>query len=576
MLKKYSNFWSTLILTLACFLFTYFVFGFYYVEYEALANSFLSGKVTPGVPFKAIYFLMHHGTSHVYSFLYQTFPDVEWLSWILYSYFFLATLLTLYIIGMLVPKDRPWWEKLMWQLVVYFFVFADHNIHFIFTRISYLTVGASFLGLIYFFKTIQSIKDRPLLFVLLNVLFTLGALCRIESSAALGLLVFVYAMVYLKSFKQTFILLFYPGLFLGVFILGLTYHIRNNPAFYALIEPEIEVQFVERQNKVPLSYMKTKEDSAKYKIAAEIAWVDPNIITPDFLRSMIQEEQFMFTDGRQWKRVLGDVLAVVERNLSISIFSLVITLLLVWQLPQDKYKWLFYFCFFWFYLLIQAYTFKINDRSFLPNIAVYLASIFIVFIPTFYFSNTKKSKLGLSFSIVLLFLAFQVRYLSKEADILKTDLEKYRFNTRMVEDVARGKYLVVNSSSFDYVFLSHEPFKPFDYSAFKKIYITDGHVIPYIPYYRDFLEKDCKCDVYNFPSFWNYIKTIRNQVVIMSTLGRMEVLREYMKVLHNYQLNIEPIKHPTMQKVRKSDYRDVYWDLEMYELKSDTMPFVAD
>ena len=572
MFRKYNNLWLAFFVTLFCFVFTYFVFGFYYVEYEALANSFLSGKITPGIPFRAIYFLMHHGTSHLYSLLYEHFPNVEWISWILSFYFFLAGFLGMYIIAELVPKEKPKWQRITWMLMVYLLVFADHNIHFIFTRISYITVGTAFLGLIYFFGSIADIKKRPFLFIGINLLFTLGALCRIESSAALSVLLFVFSWIYLRSIRQSILLFLYPILFLGCFIIGLSYHIKNSTEFYAEVEPEIEVQFVERQNKIPLSEMKTLQDSAKYKIAAEIAWVDPKVISPEFMRSMIQKEGFMYTDGRQWRRVFGDMVLVIGNNMALSLFTVILGLLVVLGAdPKDRYKWLLYLLFFWFYLLIQAYTFKINDRSFLPNAAMFIFSLLLMSARLFYSKSRSYWHYAACIAIIL-FTIFQVNYLIKESKILREDLANYQYNTQKIEQTAKGKYLVVNSSSFDYIFSSHKPFYPFDYSAFKKIYITEGHVIPYIPYYREYLEGDCKCDVYNFPSFWTYLKSIKEEVIIMSTPQRMDVLKEYMGVMYGYQLNIEPIPMPLL-KVRKSDYRDVYWDLQMYELKADTTAY---
>lgn len=571
MFQKNRSGWQAFLVTIFCFLLAYFVFGFYYVEYEALANSFLSGKITPGVPFRAIYFLMHHGTSHLYSRLYEHFPNVEWLSWILSFYFFCATFLGMYIVGKLVPKDRPWWESIAWQILVYFLVYADHNIHFIFTRISYITVGTAFVGLIYFFGSVADIKKRPLLFLGINVLFTLGALCRIESSAALALLVFAFSCLYLKSIKQSIILFLYPVLFLSTFILYLSYRVKSSDAFYARVEPEIEAQFVERQNKIPLGDMTNAKDSVKYKMAAEIAWIDPNVITPEFMRSMIREEGVMFTDARQWRRVLGDIVLVTGNNWATTLFTIVFALsVALGQDSKSRFRWILYLLFFWFYLFIQAYTFKINDRSFLPNTSMFIFSLLLVALSVIY----SKYRAGWNYAIVgsiLIFTLLQLNYLRNEVNILRSDLATYQYNTQKIEETAKGKYLVVNSSSFDYVFSSHRPFHPFDYSSFKRIYITDGHVIPYIPYYKDYLEGECKCSVYNFPSFWTYLKSIRKDVIIMSTPQRMEVLQEYLKVMYGYQLNIEVIKAMPLLKVRKSDYRDMFWDLKMYELKADTV-----
>ena len=66
-----TKFALALMVTVGCFLFTYLYYDFFYVEYEALFDSFYSGKLTGGLPFRSVYFLGNIGTSHLYSLLNQ-------------------------------------------------------------------------------------------------------------------------------------------------------------------------------------------------------------------------------------------------------------------------------------------------------------------------------------------------------------------------------------------------------------------------------------------------------------------------------------------------------------------------
>jgi hypothetical protein len=97
-----------------------------------LFDSFYSGKLTEGMPFRSIYFLGNIGTSHLYSLLYQLNPNVEWISWILYSYLFVSCFIGLYIVISCSSAAYSFWIKIAAQVVVYLLVFADHNMHFIY------------------------------------------------------------------------------------------------------------------------------------------------------------------------------------------------------------------------------------------------------------------------------------------------------------------------------------------------------------------------------------------------------------------------------------------------------------
>ena len=110
----------TFFLALFCFVFTYFFFGFYFVEYEGLNISFFSGKLTPGFPFRSLYFSGNMGISYLYSLLYETFPNIEWLSWIEYFYLFIACFMGLFLVIRLLPETISVRSKIIIQLLVYF------------------------------------------------------------------------------------------------------------------------------------------------------------------------------------------------------------------------------------------------------------------------------------------------------------------------------------------------------------------------------------------------------------------------------------------------------------------------
>jgi hypothetical protein len=566
---KAADLITTLLVALLCFVVTYFVFGFYYVEYEGLNTGFLSSKLTPKFPMRALYFSGNMGISYFYSFFYEHLPNVEWLSWFYYSYLFLSCFIGLYLVAILLPTQTPVILKIILQVLVYYLVFADHHIHYIYTRVSYMTCGLSLIAIVVFFNSVSVIKLRWWLFMLLNLFFTIGALTRFEAATASLLLLVTFAGFYLQNIWQTVLLFLYPAFLIGAMTLLLSIDIKTatEKEFYKQVEPDIEEQFIARENRVPLSFMKTHRDTVMYKTAAEMMWSDPQIISAAYLRSLILPEKFMFTDGKQWNRVYRKFLEVITQYWYLILLTILLSVAVFIQHGFRKLfsHWLYLLTFlfsFWALITVQGYTDKVNERSFLPFLSLFIFCHVVLLV----------RGLSIRFSVWLYPLLiscfvlfwFHIYCLKEESTILKTDWLKYQVNFEKIKQAATKKYLVLNSTSFDYLLLSNIPFHPFDFSAFKKIYITDGYIIPFLPYYKRYLEHDCKCDIYAFPSFWNYLKSIRQDVVIVSTPNRMEVLKEYLEEIHQFSLPIVEEKSVQLREQRKSDNRNNPDEMKMY------------
>lgn len=562
------KFLLAIIVTAGCFLFTYLYYDFYYVEYEALFDSFYSGRLTEGLPFRSVYFLGNIGTSHIYSLLYQFYPKVEWISWILYFYLFVSCLIGLYLILEILPESLSLFLKVVILVVVYFLVFADHNIHFIFTRVSYMATGLSLIGLVYFFHTPGSIRDRLWLFLFFNVWFVIGTLTRSESATAALLQVAFFALFYIQSIKRIVVLFLFPIIFLLSLLSAIAWDINTTRDFYKQIEPDIEAQYTDRDNTVPLSAMRTERDSVMWSAAKDIMWADPRVMSPSYLRSLILPEKFLFTDARQWRRALRVVSDISRRFWYVCILVVLMDIgLLIRYRFSSAIRFLLWLAFissFWLLSGMQTYTDKINDRSFSPLISLFLLCHIILLLP-YLTENVWRRMYPVLAGIILLF-GIHLFHLKAEANQLQRDLGDYQKNLAIITKVAAHKILVVNSSSCDYLFSSNRPFHPFDFSSFRKIYITDGYNIPFLPYYRRYLEGDCHCNMYDFPSFWEYLRTRHNDVVIISTTPRMTVLKQYMMVIHGYDLPTSESKSTELLQLQESDHRGIFANLKIYDL----------
>ncbi len=559
---------TALAVTGICFLFTYLYYGFYYVEYEAMFDSFYSGRLTEGLPFRSVYYLGNIGLSYIYSMLYGLAPGIEWISWILYTYLFLSCSLAIYILLRILTERISLGPACIIAGLIYLLIFADHNIHFLFTRVSYVVAGMSLIGIVYFFREEGSISRRPVLFAILNIWCVIGVLTRVESATAALLQVFCFSIFYVADLRQIARCFVFPTLFLGCLLGAIAYDLKTTTEFYKQVEPEIEAQFTDRENAVPLSTMHTAEDSAKWAAVREIMWPDPKVLTPAYMRSLILPEQRLYTDMRQWHRSVSSVWVMIGHYWYLCLIIVLLSAGLlftpvrfsIWRLL----RWAVFAGSFWLLILMQTYTDKINDRSFIPLIGIFIFCHLIELLP----AMVRLRRMAIVAIPVLVLVMIHLSRLAAEAQNLDTDLKKYQATVKIIEQEARGKILATNSASCDYLFLSNRPFHPFDFSAFRKIYITDGFNIPFLPYYRRYLERECHCDVSDFPSFWSYLRQHRDDVIVISTASRMQILTDYLHGVYHTDLPVREIACPALPQLEKSDFKGILTKVRLYRLEN--------
>jgi hypothetical protein len=351
-------------------------------------------------------------------------------------------------------------------------------------------------------------------------------------------------------------------------LLGIAYELISTKEFYMQVEPEIEAQFCERNNILPISTMKTKIDSIKWEAAQKIFWSDPKVVTPVFMRSLINKRGLGYFNIDQWLRVKRELLSITFRFWHLGMVCIILTFsILLIKRPKSGKEFLFFSGFvlsFWILLAIQTYTVKVNDRSFSPLISIFIFSFLVDILQKI----PRQNKIFRKFLLLvhLPFFILQMFYLNQASELLKFNFEKYQANVRTIKTIAKNKILVVNSSSVDYLVSSNKPFYPFDFSAFKKIYISDGFNMPFLPYYRSYLEKECECNIEEFPSFWNFLMRNHEKVVIFSSRERIEFLQKYVLTIHSFSIPIDDYEGIILEKNQKSDEKDLPTNLKIYRL----------
>jgi hypothetical protein len=314
--------------------------------------------------------------------------------------------------------------------------------------------------------------------------------------------------------------------------------------FYKKVEPDIEEQFIARENLVPLSNIKTHHDTIIYQLAREITLSDPHVMTPAYLRSLVLPEKFMFSDSRQWNRVEREMKGILIQYwyLALIVLALSAALFTQYNFRDQKFTWIYYLAFvfsFWGLTVAQTYTDKVNERSWLPYIGLFILCHILLLAKKF--QSEFSHKLYPALSVCVILFALHVYHLKKESNRMKEDMLFHQRQFQSIKSIARGRYLVTNSSVFYYLFLSNQPFHVFNFSAFRKIYITDSYIIPFLPYYKGYLEKDCNCDMYDYPSFWKYLKNTNTDVIIVSGEQRLQAIKDYLREIHQLDLPLKEI-----------------------------------
>jgi hypothetical protein len=523
----------------------YFVFGFYYSEYEGLNTALLSSSLTPGMHFRSVYFSGNIGISYFYALFYQFLPGVQWISWLEYLWLFISSGVLSLALWQSMPDRFSTGVKTVVMISVYILVFADHHMHLIYTRVSYMVCGSALIGLVCFFGRSEAIKQNCFFFILLNLFFVVGTLIRNEAAIACVLLLLPFALFSLQNIKQTIILFLFPLLVVLGQSLFFAVDIRNasKEEFYKQVEPDIEEQYTARGNLKPLSAMSTHTDSVKYALSHEMAFSDPRVMTPEWLRSLILPEGLIFTDLHQWHRVYTELYDIMSRYWYLVLIVVLLGLGLYGQWDSsDRYRlyyWLLFELSFWGLTVAQTYVDKVNERSWLPYISLFIFCHIILFS-----KNVKRMTMRRIIPIITIcsiLLVVQIYHLNAESGRMKSDLASQQRQYNAIRKLAADRILVANSSAFNSLFMSSTPFQNFDFSSFRKVYITDSYIITFLPYYQSYLEKECGCDMYAYPSFWAYLKDHKNQVLVISTASRMKAIENYLRDIHHTDLSFVAI-----------------------------------
>ncbi len=525
------------------------VFGCYYEVYEAFLEAFYSGKLSPGYPFRSWYFIHDIGISHIYALLYSITAEIEWRTWLLSFYLLLSAVIILKLAAAILKDKLSGLMIFFIQAGIFFLLISEHITRFSYTRPAAMLAAAGLCAIIYYFPHSASISKNKGKFIALNLLFLIAALTRIEHVMAVTIFCFCFAACFQSGLVQAVRLFLFPFMVMLSLVAGVYIDIARSSEFYKQIEPDLEYRMSARGIALPPG-SHTPCDTVKFRAASERLWSDPGVMTVNYLRSLpVKSSSPLLLDPQQWRDAALRVFSVAKNSYYLVLFSLcILVLMLISGSGKKKITGLaaFQLC-FWVIIFMQSYSVRINDRFFSTvNCAYILLNIF-----AFFAIACERSVRHLVYFFVLMILtgAFHWSTLRQNAQMLEEDWVNNVSNLKEISKIASGEILVISASSFRALLSVNKPLAPIDVSGFRKVYMNENQAVALIHPYREYLESECRCDIYDFANFYRYLKSQPSEVYFLSSEPRLLLTKDYLKCFHNFDLEVDELENIPLRDV---------------------------
>lgn len=552
-----KSLYKNIIFTFVAFAFCYLFLGFYYEEYQGLFTGLYTGEYSPGTQFFAWYFMGDIGTSYIYSYLYKFFPNIEWVS-IIYTFMIgISSVLLLQLFDFYLDKKLN--KHQIFVIKVFFFIllFPMNLMYFNFTRVAYLLVGTAGLNIIIRYdQNISFVQNFKHLYLFI-LLYLLGSMTRVEPSMSISLLLLCFSVVWnndiLKGIKSSVILLFIAySILVGIFI-----NIQISDDFCKKAEPDIETSY--GLNKlIPLSDMSNKIDSMKYEAAVNMLWGDPNNISIDFLRSLTKVKDIWEYRKDRFQISIHDLFnhwSLFNKTLLINFIFCIIIMIKVIRNKKKFWLQFLYSISIFVLLFAQIFFVKLTNRAFFPVLIIYTITVLLLFLKN---QQNRRNTIGW----IALFIFFIYLSLSNFFFVSYFEMKNYfTLNTEIAQKIQptiHQQILLLNATTFGTYTNRFKPFEKINNDNTYKLYINEAQMMPLVNTYKDYLSKECNCDIHNFSAFYKYLLGPKQtkEVYTLSDEKRMNLISKYLKIMYRLDLNyvkVEKIQLPLTFKMSMAE-----------------------
>ncbi len=526
------------------FLLVKFFLGNFYEVYEFFIPATLCGKLMDGMPANIIYPIANIGLGQVYIWLYSLNADVPWYDWMMAAFMVLSTAVVFSAIFASLCQQGRAWQITAFNVALFLLFIAEHIVNWNITRGAFIMCIAAFICFALILAE-RKFSMRMCCMLLANAaLFILGFLVRPES----GELILILGTGYLffrYGFKKEIWLRFLPFIIPAVCVAGyLTYERHQSTEFYLQLEPITEYQ-IWLGNMVPISEMKTAEDSMKYVALKEGIVNDPEKISNEFVKRVVAGKSSLRLEKDLFVRAASILLESIKAYPHLLFLNLFLTTIFFVSFIR-KGKWLgyiFFHAFFWALIFSICYLMVMEPRIFGAALFFYTAGNLIFLFQSGCFSQFKPNALKHSLIAAGCITILAQLYLM---NISRNDYEKNIIQNRLrfqaLENTARNNLLVPDANAFMIIFFNNfTPFQTPNFSAFKKVFMMDLETKSLHPGYRSYLDKNCGCNSADLGEFYDYLYSHKEEVVLVGELHRWQFFESYLKIVHHKNYSFKSV-----------------------------------
>ncbi len=521
-----------LLVLLGCFGASFFFWPFTQDDYGSFMVNMASGQFSN---FSLIdwYFLGYTGVNSIYKALHTIIPKINWLGLGTYIMsvlgFYLCLRVIVISIRQIVSKTLIWLSTLCFGLF-----YLDSFISIAHTRASLIMCGGAALYLILIPKI--GIKKT----LLLHLIFIIGLLHRGESAIGVLWIAGLTSLLFSFSFRHLIHRLGPPILYTSLFFLSVLIYWANSSSFLVKVEPEIEYEFMSG-NVIDLSKCQTEKDSVKYLMATYGIWIDPEVVTADYMRTLILNNRFSF------EQLLYGLMGVKNYLIFYSGLSFLL-LISIWFLITKKpslksgIRLLFYLILSLLPLLYSSYRTLLDERHFFPIFFILVVVTFIYSMQVYSKENLSLHYSRLTLSLVLFLGALSNYYLlnnyknRNEVEEAKVICSENTMN--QIESNYSNRIVVITTGSFRLI--DH------DFSIWTNNYSANTYIMydmfnySLVPRYTEYLSLLCKCDATKPEIFFKWLS--QENALYLAEKNRLDITRSYMKAVYNQDLQFLPLE----------------------------------
>lgn len=496
-------------------------------------NALVSGALL-NTPYTEFYLKDYWLYGSVSTFLYQHYPHVAWLPVI----FILLTVLSLlWPTALLIER---WVQSPLkirrTQFPVMLGAFFALNLSIVtleHNRVAFILMASGLL--IPILKHGIPVGWKEVLYVVVVTL--LSTFLRVEATIGTILVIGpILFYTYRFKIKELFKWMALPMLLVLVYAISLIVALEKSPLYYYQIEPDFEYELMDKNNIIPLSDMKTIEDSIRYEAIGRYWFLGDSVqIPPSFIRNLIQKNDA--TLSRYLPSLQGNAFKSFNSKLH-SLFKqpivwLFMAVILVAQLAyrfHKNFKWLILWAIYILFLLlfvVGSINQEIEPRITEPILGCALVALLpLLFCQTICTNKIVHILNGfvLVSSLGNQWIAYQRNVVMQQTGELNQAFLK-KVNNHPAEYVAMLTY----GNLFNFApsaFATHKMLPS------KKVLPLHLAQYSHSASLKSYISNLTGCNDNRFECILNFLIANKHRVVIVSSPASLEFLQRYAKLLY--------------------------------------------